>query len=364
VRLENNTKQKELFASLQVGRAIAAVLVVFFHNAGSIFAKNKYWGVDPSQHFFDFGHSGVEFFFVLSGFIIAHVHWNDLGCKQKLQPYLLSRFLRIYPLYWIILFILIPVYFVYPAFGNGFERDISTILSSISLLHFSSGFTIIPVAWTLYHEILFYFFFSLAIINKRWGLIILSIWLIGSATQLAIPQAPTENEFDLSPLGFYLSPLHLLFAIGVFTSLWLRRNHTISTSIYFALVGTLLFFIAAMEENYIKSLPGNFRSLVYGSSSALAIVGFVGLERQGKLWIPNICRLVGDASYAIYLTHSIVLSFIAKIFIYFGFKESFPIAISFLFLALLAIYFGLLIHLFVEKPILKLCKTFLLTKST
>lgn len=61
--------QKRTFVALQAGRGFAALIVLLFHNA-LIFASDKYWNNEFYNGIFGFGHSGVEFFFVLSGFII------------------------------------------------------------------------------------------------------------------------------------------------------------------------------------------------------------------------------------------------------------------------------------------------------
>ena len=82
---------------------------------GSIFLRwIKYLEFDPSRRLFDFGHAGVEFFFVLSGFIILHIHWKDLGHPSRFSSFAGKRFLRIYPMYWLVLAAIIPVYFFSP----------------------------------------------------------------------------------------------------------------------------------------------------------------------------------------------------------------------------------------------------------
>src|ERR1700761_2793553 len=109
--VSSQTDRKELY-TLQAGRAIASLLVVFYHNAVSIFDDSRFWGDDPSQKIFNFGHSGVDFFFVLSGFIILYAHWNDLGKPKQIFKYASKRFRRIYPIYWIVLALVAPVYFL------------------------------------------------------------------------------------------------------------------------------------------------------------------------------------------------------------------------------------------------------------
>ncbi len=60
------------------------------------------FGPFPASGLFAFGHAGVDFFFVLSGFIILHVHAGDIGRPVRLGHYLQRRFTRVYPFYWVV----------------------------------------------------------------------------------------------------------------------------------------------------------------------------------------------------------------------------------------------------------------------
>ncbi|MEP7101383.1 MAG: acyltransferase family protein, partial [Burkholderiales bacterium] len=76
-----------MYRSLQVCRAIAALLVVLFHLGGT-FAQDKYFGFKAIDSVFAWGDAGVDFFFVLSGFLIATVHYKDFGRPEALPRYL------------------------------------------------------------------------------------------------------------------------------------------------------------------------------------------------------------------------------------------------------------------------------------
>src|SRR4051794_15071476 len=112
-----------MLQSLQACRAMAAILVVLYHTSHGIFRLDKYFGHKPFGHVFDFGFAGVDFFFVLSGFIMMHVHGRDIGQPRAFASYLWKRFSRIYPAYWIVFAAILPVYFLVPSFGLGHERD-------------------------------------------------------------------------------------------------------------------------------------------------------------------------------------------------------------------------------------------------
>jgi exopolysaccharide production protein ExoZ len=113
------------FATIQAGRGLAALSVVLYHLGGWV-AQSKYWGYDPLGGVFAFGQAGVEYFFVLSGFIMLHVHRRDFGQSSMVPRFLWKRFCRIYPPYWFILALLVPVYFVEPSFGKANGTQMSS----------------------------------------------------------------------------------------------------------------------------------------------------------------------------------------------------------------------------------------------
>ena len=105
--------------SLQAGRAMASILLVLYHNTCCVFDVRKYWSRNPTGRAFHFGGwASFDYFFVLSGFILLHVHNKDLGDRSSFRGYLWRRFTRIYPIYWIILATLLGAYFAFPTLGQ------------------------------------------------------------------------------------------------------------------------------------------------------------------------------------------------------------------------------------------------------
>src|SRR5579872_2146684 len=86
--------------SIEAGRGIAASLVVLYHAARHI---DENYGLPWLRALFQFGHAGVDFFFVISGFIILFVHYDDLGQPGRLGRYVERRFTRLMPTYWVAL---------------------------------------------------------------------------------------------------------------------------------------------------------------------------------------------------------------------------------------------------------------------
>ena len=82
------------FVGLNVARGIAAFLVLLAHASLS---SNVFYGGEPFFGFWKFGGFGVDFFFVLSGFIIYWVHADESKSMASMSRYFKKRIIRIYP---------------------------------------------------------------------------------------------------------------------------------------------------------------------------------------------------------------------------------------------------------------------------
>lgn len=85
-------------------RGLAVILVVLYHSAP----------LGLNKTLFDFGWSGVDLFFVLSGFLISRILLNTKQDNYYLRNFFARRFLRLFPLYYFVLF---SVIFLVPLFG-------------------------------------------------------------------------------------------------------------------------------------------------------------------------------------------------------------------------------------------------------
>ena len=93
--------------NLQGLRGVACLLVLGIHMG----AWEHDFGVAREflRPFRWFGFAGVDLFFVISGFIIAHTQAKTLGNARALPAFLFRRFWRVYPLFWLMMLIAVPV---------------------------------------------------------------------------------------------------------------------------------------------------------------------------------------------------------------------------------------------------------------
>ncbi len=337
---KTGTARKQL-NTLQAGRAFACLAVVLFH-ANDMLSLPKYLGHDVAT-VARAGSSGVQFFFVLSGFVILLAHQNDLGRPAKLRDFAWKRFRRLYPPLWILLLVLTPVFFIVPSFGKGGERNPVHILLAFLIAPAPYERLVTP-EWTLRHEVVFYLVFALMIANKRIGFALLTCWLVLSAVlPLRYVSFPVNSLFAVN---------HLLFAMGMlacfaFRKFDLRRGQAwLLTG-----AGSLVFLLAwavrsSRPDWFLRSID-----LCFGLGATLLILGLAVLERREHIVVPASLVFLGEASYSIYLVHDPSISLCTKLLLHAHFLlPDWGIMLT---VALAGVLVGTLFHLWLERPLLR-----------
>ena len=260
----NIPQAQRKFLWLESSRGVAAIFVVLFHTA-AIMNLPKYFGAMPLDGFFKFGYAGVDFFFVLSVFIILYAHMEDINNRKKIRIYFLKRFIRIYPLHWIATAIFIAGLLIYPQ-RNFPELDL--VIRSFLLIPLD-GYPLGIVAWTLIHEVMFYFIF---------GLLIFSRW-IGSAAILFWSTGIMFNLFYLPDATDYLQKFifnihNLEFLLGMIVALIIRKWDYQSFWKTSAVLGVGVFTFAALMNSH-QSENSNIVIGLFALGSALIIYALV-----------------------------------------------------------------------------------------
>lgn len=288
--------------SIQALRATAAISVVLFH-AALIFSSPKYFGPLAFGGALNWGAHGVDLFFVISGFIMGHIHYEDFMRGGGARRFLASRVSRIYFPYWPVLCCAVAIYFLVPGLNlTGRDpRGLVTIARSVLLLPGTNGD--LDVAWTLEHEITFYAVIFLALLNRPLGVGVFVLWQLASI----------GTVFGTSPFST-AGPLEIEFAMGIACAALFRFRLTVPAPLILAGFGAALFLGFGILESYQPfNHIGWARSTSYGTAASLTIVGTTFAERAGRIRINPTIILLGNASYAIYLVHFDLLLAIAKV---------------------------------------------------
>ena len=292
-------KVKPQIQSLQVFRGLAALAVVAHH---AVLSTDAFIGKVPDllARALNLGYLGVDFFFVLSGFIIMFAHMGDEGSLSSVRRYSLKRLVRVFPAYLPISIALIVLYAWLPGISASADRGYS-LLSSLLLLP-ADGPPALSVAWTLVHELMFYTAFLLFFISRRW----LAAGLLTWAGLILLTQPVWSST---GWLRYPLSVLNIEFMLGVLAAWvvmsWASRTKLAREWGWVVISGVLVVCLGLVM---ISIEPSAHYRLVFAFGLAVVIVGFAMHEQSSQLHWPGWLMMMGNASYSIYLVHNPLLS--------------------------------------------------------
>lgn len=355
-------KTTEKLDHLQLIRAFAMILVLFIHTdifTTRILHQKFLWGF-----FTPGGDSGVDTFFVLSGFIIFYIHRQDIGKKTKLLPYLIKRFARIYPTYWVVNLFIIPLHFLFPQFGIGDETKPFIIFNSLFLIPMNHT-PIIHAAWTLVYEILFYISFGFLIF---FGLKKMKYFIIPMIIATTIGWFYSINNitgFQSSLLYTFFSYHNFEFLLGILGA-HLITSYKMKFRKNLFILGVILFCSMLTLEYFNGSPIYYLRLFGYGISSFFIITALTSIELNKSFSIPDNLLyksliFLGNASFSIYLTHQVLISGIGRTLL--ALHSDNLLGSEFIVLTTIAltVITGSLFHLIVEKPLLSFSRNKLLS---
>ena len=302
-------------------RGLAVGLVLFqhfFHGIakGSNLADDIVFGLASRSWM------GVDLFFVLSGFLITGILWDQKGQPHYLRNFYARRALRIFPAYYALLAL---IYLVLPGLGLAAAEDYAASSSSDQIWHWTylSNFRIawladwyqhhVPnVFWSLAIEEQFYLLWPLVVLAcKRRTLIQLCLLLFLSALglRLALAYLPDVNwvsSFVLTPTrmdGLTLGALLAMLRRSDFDQARLRSRAMLALVFSCAPLLALTFHRPPNWREWpIQSLRFSFVAILFSSLLWLAVTA------SPKSWFSRPFRtrplvFLGKYSYALYLWH-------------------------------------------------------------
>lgn len=294
---------KHRFLALDGWRGVCALFIVFFHfNAFTHINQLAFIG---GAYLF------VDFFFVLSGFVIAASYLEKLSAGYSVRDYILLRLGRIYPLHAFVLLLFVVFSFVkfYAEGQVPFSKEDQSLHALVSSFLLIQGLGIydyevwnIP-AWSISTEFFTYIIFALMVVIFRRHINTVALLLIGVLTALFWG----SNLFTLEL--YYALPRCLFgFLCGVICySIFKNKSQTVS----FAPVR------ASVMEGALIAIVIIFLTY-FGQSSLTFLAPFIfsgcvlvfSLERGmfSRLLKTAPFQFLGMISYTIYMTHTFVQS--------------------------------------------------------
>ncbi|WP_199875881.1 acyltransferase [Streptomyces sp. Root1310] len=145
-------------------RLLAALMVCFYHYAGKNGEVAQSWHQSPGQkfptlsQFATYGSLGVQFFFLISGFVICMSSWG-----RSTGDFFRSRVARLYPAYWAAIVLVTAAGLILPVVASPLRSD--EILTNLTMLQQPMGVPrVLGVDWTLWVEVRFYALFALFVV--------------------------------------------------------------------------------------------------------------------------------------------------------------------------------------------------------
>lgn len=337
-----------MYKSIQACRGIAALLVVLHHLGGTL-ALGKYFGAeaDVYRRLFTFGDVGVEFFFVLSGFIITLVHRPDFGRMDRLGSYVRKRVTRIYPSYVLIFAITYVAALMVVSDRPAVPHDPVVVLKALLLLPLDPP-PVLSVAWTLQYEMVFYLFIAV-LIASRASAAVAGVALIANYFFCFVSEScgflPT----------FLSSGWIFLFVAGAATAYLATGRVRMTRPFVVGMFSASTFLAVGMvEAAYGTGWIPIDRRVLYGSLSAFIIMSLVQAEDQG--FLPGshpALSFMGDMSYLLYLIHFPLISALCMLARAMGLHGAWGAAASFVLILAICVGVAAALHIHVEKPLLR-----------
>ncbi|MEO6150550.1 MAG: acyltransferase [Mucilaginibacter sp.] len=318
---------KERFEVLDIFRGVFSSLVVFFHM--SAFSNTPI----INNEFVYNADLFVDFFFVLSGFVIAY-SYQFIATANDLRRFFKKRFFRLYPLHFIILLLFVLIELTKHFAANYVQvnqldnqhNNITTFLSNLFLLNSVKLPGVDDVSWNIASwsisaEMIAYFVFGLAVIfinrgkltagrNFVYALIVIAAF---SALYYFTGSFELTRSFDYGFLrgiaGFFVGVL--CFNTFNYSKTWLRtlQNSLFSVLEVSALAITLVF---VWNGDTFKAHGFIYEILFF---ITILIFAFEKGWLSGMLKKVPILHETGKLSYSIYMIHTLVLSLFNVVFI-------------------------------------------------
>lgn len=254
----------------------------------------------------------VDFFFILSGFVIDHGYGEKLRGSLRLRSFLRLRLIRLYPLYALGLLLGVAVYLAGLPFGVLAGSGRAAVLMSAVLNPFfipapvspSEAFLLNGPAWSLSIEIVVNLVFGAIALRLSMRNLVVAWAVFAVVLVLALLRSgPGGDMFD----SYFTSGIPRgLF--GFFTGVLLHRLH-VRGSIPIP-PGIGLPGAAAVLAIVLSWQPAANPAYAYVMAICVILPSavWIGASTTSPKWLRPTLAYLGEVSYPLYITHVAVIS--------------------------------------------------------
>ncbi len=314
----NISQSKPHYEILDGLRGVAAIMVVFFH------VFETFSNGDHTKQIINHGYLAVDFFFMLSGYVISYAYdnrWNQMTLKD----FFIRRLVRLQPMIIIGSLVGAILFYFQHSEGLGWGGISTTPVWKLLLVMFI-GMTVIPVgksldirgwdemhplngpSWSLFFEYIANIVYALVL--RKTSKIVLGILVLISAG-FTIHYAFTNPNGDMiggwsiddaTQLRIGFTRLAFPFLMGIFLARVAKLKFTKNAFLTTSLILIILFAfprLGATEAHWQNAFYECFTLMIMFPAVILLGAGGKVVEEKAN----QLCKFLGDISYPIYITH-------------------------------------------------------------
>ena len=292
------------FLALDFVRFLMALCVVLFHY--EIFISPN---VPLDQKWFGGFDAAVDFFFMLSGFVICHSYGNTTWNFEGYLNYIQRRIARIYPLHLATLFVFIIALGFAGFFGvsinNGARYDLWDIPAQLLLVHswgVQDHLSFNHVSWSVSAEFFLYLIFPILLtIVRQDGIIKSLVFLICIIALLSFLTGDTSQKHWMSrSYDFGILRAVPSFFLGIILwHLWFQYSPTRQLSWFWPILSTMIALVLMVIQ-----APGELMLGVF--AVCILLTAMTEFNREFGGVTSRVMKTLGDASYGLYMLHPLV----------------------------------------------------------
>ncbi|MEM7414166.1 MAG: acyltransferase [Gemmatimonadota bacterium] len=289
-------------------RGIAATMVAIYHLHPNLDPAISAWFSRTLSDLIHWGLLGVEIFFVISGFVIAHSVRHGLHTFGYLGRFALRRSIRLDPALWAtialeMLAIQAGLMLMPSAVDAPMPEWPQVLANAVYLQHFLGLGDVVQVFWTLTYEIQFYIVLVTSLV--LWHTLPFLRTVLRGKTWL-VPLMALYAYSLLIFIGVFETPLRGLFidrwfqfSLGILV--WLRFREVISTQLLAGVI--VLTTIVALF-----GAPNTFRTMsIMAAVVTGTVLAYAAITDRFSDWLADpVSQFFGRISYSLYLIHAVI----------------------------------------------------------
>ncbi len=291
------TASRPTFRLIQILRALAALMVVT-HHATIMLGQRNHLPIGTWVN----GGTGVDLFFVISGFVMTVSAAPLLSARHAARTFLARRVERVVPMYWLVTTVKVVVLLLVPALGINAIGGLGHVLKSYLFIPSynpqQAMEPVVVVGWTLNYEMAFYGLFALAL-----ALRIKPVWVVGGPILALAAWRVLRGYTGPVALEFFENTLPLEFLFGVLLAVALVYVRRVPWPVGLGMAVLGLSLLLLWQQPDLSA----WRGVLWGVPAMAIVAGAISMEQRWGMRSPRWLLELGDASYSIYLIHTFAL---------------------------------------------------------